>query len=101
MCIRDSSSGGNVGGVKIPVGPGYQVPLAHYVREHGHVPTSAVGLITAAEQANAVVAEGRADAVMIGRESLRNPHFPLQAAIELGAEIDYWPAQYERARPRS
>lgn len=96
----DVSSGGNVGGVKIPVGPGYQVPLAHYVRQHAHVATSAVGLLTTAEQANAVVADGRADVAMIGRESLRNPNFPLHAAVELGAEIDYWPAQYERARPR-
>lgn len=96
----DISSGGNVGGVRIPLGPGYQVPLAHYVRQHAHVSTSAVGLLTTAEQVNAIIAEGRADVAMIGRESLRNPNFPLHAAVELGAEIDDWPAQYERARPR-
>mgnify|MGYP000334820663 CR=1 FL=1 len=94
----DISSGGNVLGVTIPIGPGYQVPLAHYIKDHSHVPTTAVGLITEAELANSVIEEKRADAVLIGRESLRNPHFPLQAAIELGAEIDYWPAPYSRAR---
>ena len=49
---------------------------------------------------DAIIADGRADVAMIGRESLRNPNFPLHAALELGAEIDYWPAQYVRARPR-
>lgn len=95
----DISSGGNVGGVKIPLGPGYQVPLAHYIRQHAHVSTSAVGLLTEAAQVNAIIADGRADVAMIGRESLRNPNFPLHAALELGAEIDYWPAQYTRAKP--
>jgi 2,4-dienoyl-CoA reductase-like NADH-dependent reductase (Old Yellow Enzyme family) len=95
----DISSGGNVGGVRIPVGPGYQVPLAHYVKQHAHSGTSAVGLITDAQQANDIITEGRADAVMIGRESLRNPFFTLHAAEALGVEIDYWPAQYLRAKP--
>jgi 2,4-dienoyl-CoA reductase-like NADH-dependent reductase (Old Yellow Enzyme family) len=95
----DISSGGNMGGIKIPLGPGYQVPLAHYVKQHSHSGISAVGLITEAQQASDIITEGRADAVMIGRESLRNPYFPLQAAAVLGVEIDYWQVQYLRAKP--
>ena len=96
----DVSSGGNVLGVTIPIGPGYQVPLAHYIKDHSHVPTAAVGLITEAELANSVIEENRADAVLIGRESLRDPHWPLRAAVALKAEIDYWPGQYRRAKPK-
>jgi 2,4-dienoyl-CoA reductase-like NADH-dependent reductase (Old Yellow Enzyme family) len=98
--VFDISSGGNVVGVKIPLSPGYQVPLAQFVRSHGHVLASAVGLITTPEQASAIVAEGKADAVMLGREHLRDPHFALHAAVALGAQIDYWPSQYLRARPK-
>jgi 2,4-dienoyl-CoA reductase-like NADH-dependent reductase (Old Yellow Enzyme family) len=98
--VFDISSGGNVVGVTIPLSPGYQVPLAEFVRSHGHVMASAVGLITTPELANAIVAEGRADAVMVGREHLRDPHFALRAAVALEAEIDYWPSQYLRARPK-
>ena len=98
--VFDISSGGNVVGVSIPLSPGYQVPLAEFVRSHGHVLASAVGLITTPEQAEAIVAEGKADAVMLGREHLRDPHFALHAAAALGAEIDYWPPQYLRARPK-
>ncbi len=94
----DISSGGNVTGVSIPVGPGYQVPLARHVREAADVPVSAVGLITTPEQAEQIIASGRADAVMLGRELLRDPHFPLRAAHELGVDVDYWPPQYLRAR---
>ena len=61
---------------------------------------NAVGLITEAAQAEAVLQAGDADAVMVGREWLRDPHFALRAAPELGADIDYWPKQYLRARPR-
>jgi len=57
-----------------------------------------VGLITTAHQAEQIVASGRADAVLLGRELLRDPHFPLRAAHELGAGVDYWPPQYLRAR---
>jgi 2,4-dienoyl-CoA reductase-like NADH-dependent reductase (Old Yellow Enzyme family) len=98
--VFDISSGGNVTGVKIPVGPGYQVPLAHFVKQHAHVTTAAVGLITTPELANSIVEEGRSDAVFIGREMLRDPHFALRAAVELGAELDYWPSQYLRAKPK-
>jgi len=93
----DVSSGGNVTGVHIPLAPGYQVPLAQFVKDHADVPVNAVGLITTAEQANDIVASGAADAVMLGREFLRDPHFALRAAAELGVPLDYWPGQYLRA----
>lgn len=94
----DISSGGNVRGVHIPIGPGYQVPLAEYVKERAGVSVSAVGLITTPEQAESIVASGQADAVMLGREMMRDPRFALRAAHELGAQLDYWPPQYLRAR---
>ena len=96
--LFDISTGGNISGVKIPVGPGYQVPFADFVKKESDVTVSAVGLITTGEQANAVVESGQADAVMLGREMLRDPHFALRAAHELGVELDYWPQQYLRAR---
>ncbi|MCK3770265.1 NADH:flavin oxidoreductase/NADH oxidase [Microbacterium aerolatum] len=97
--LIDVSSGGLVAHQRIDVHPGYQVPLAATVRRSGRVPVSAVGLITAAEQAEQVLSEGAADAVFAGREWLRDPHFGLRAAHELGAETD-WPPQYLRARWR-
>lgn len=94
--LVDISSGGNVAGASVPVGPGYQVPLARTVREVAGVPVAAVGMITDARQAESVLIEGCADAVMIGRELLRDPHWPLRAAHELGVDVA-WPAQYARA----
>lgn len=95
--VVDCSSGGNVHGARIPVGPGYQVPFAEQVRREAGIPTGAVGLITDAAQAEAIVADGRADLVVMARALLRDPYFPLRAARELGAELS-WPRQYERAR---
>jgi 2,4-dienoyl-CoA reductase-like NADH-dependent reductase (Old Yellow Enzyme family) len=97
--VADISAGGNISGVKITVGPGYQVPLAMYVKEHSQIPVTTVGLITDSHLANDIVATGKADAVMIGREMLRDPHFALRAATELQADINYWPGQYQWARP--
>jgi 2,4-dienoyl-CoA reductase-like NADH-dependent reductase (Old Yellow Enzyme family) len=97
--LFDISSGGVVPAMRIPLGPGYQVPLAAHIRHTSGVEVNAVGLITGAEQANDIVASGQADAVMMGREMLRDPHFALRAAHELGAAIDYWPPQYLRGRP--
>jgi 2,4-dienoyl-CoA reductase-like NADH-dependent reductase (Old Yellow Enzyme family) len=94
----DISSGGLIAGVRIPLAPGYQVPFAEQVRETAEVAVSAVGLITEAAQAAAIVESGQADAVMLGREMMRDPHFALRAAHELGVELDYWPPQYLRAR---
>ena len=95
--LFDISTGGLVAGVSIPVGLGYQVRFAEHVRNQGRVETGAVGLIVGAEQANEVVASGRADVVLMAREFLRDPHFPLRAAAELGVELDYTPPQYLRA----
>ena len=97
--LIDVSSGGLVAHQRISVFPGYQVPLAETVRQGGRIPVSAVGLITASAQAEQVLSDGAADAIFAGREWLRDPHFALRAAHELGAEIA-WPAQYERARWR-
>ena len=94
----DVSAGGLVGGVHIPLAPGYQVPFAQQVRDEAKVPVSAVGLITLALQAEEIVSSGKADAVFMAREMLRDPHFPLRAAAELGVDLDYYPPQYLRAK---
>jgi 2,4-dienoyl-CoA reductase-like NADH-dependent reductase (Old Yellow Enzyme family) len=95
--LMDVSSGGNVAGAHIPLGPGYQVGFATQVHDAG-VPASAVGLITEAAQAAGIVASGKADAVLLGRAAMRDPHLPLRFARELGVSIDYWPPQYTRAK---
>jgi len=96
--LFDISTGGLVTGVTIPSNPGYQVPFAQYVRSEARVPVNAVGRITTPQQAAEIVESGQADAVMLGREMMRDPHFVLRAATELGVDIDYWPPQYLRAR---
>jgi 2,4-dienoyl-CoA reductase-like NADH-dependent reductase (Old Yellow Enzyme family) len=96
--LIDCSSGGNVPQAKIPVGPGYQTPFAERIRREAGIMTGAVGMITSPVQAEHVVGTGQADAVIIARELLRNPYWPLQAARELGQSIA-WPAQYLRAAP--
>jgi 2,4-dienoyl-CoA reductase-like NADH-dependent reductase (Old Yellow Enzyme family) len=96
--LIDCSSGGNAATARIPMAPGYQVPYAERVRREAGVLSGAVGLITAPELAEEIVANGRADAVLLARELLRDPYWPLHAARALGADIDYWPAQYTRAR---
>jgi 2,4-dienoyl-CoA reductase-like NADH-dependent reductase (Old Yellow Enzyme family) len=88
----------NVATARIPMAPGYQVPYAERVRRETGVLSGAVGLITAPELAEEIVANGRADTVLLARELLRDPYWPLHAARALGADIDYWPAQYTRAR---
>lgn len=93
------SSGGVSPRQQIPLGPGYQVHLAEAVKRASGVPTLAVGLITEARQAEAVVAEGRADFVALARAMLFNPRWPWQAAAALGAQVDAAP-QYWRAQPR-
>jgi 2,4-dienoyl-CoA reductase-like NADH-dependent reductase (Old Yellow Enzyme family) len=96
--LADVSTGGNVASAPIPVGPGYQVPFAEAIKRDAGIGTIAVGMISGAFQAEQVVATGQADVVMIGREFLRDPAFPLRAAVELGVAIDYEPQQYHRAR---
>lgn len=97
--LVDCSSGGLVPNASISVEPGYQVPFAEEVRREAGIPTAAVGLITEPKQAEGIIADGKADAVLLARELLRDPHWPLRAAYELGAEAE-WPVQYERAKPR-
>lgn len=94
--LLDVSTGGNVPDARIPVAPGYQVPFAESVRSRTGLPTAAVGLITEPEQAEEIVASGRADAVLLARELLRNPTWPQQAARRLGAQVPR-PEQYARA----
>ncbi|MBN1659848.1 MAG: NADPH dehydrogenase NamA [Anaerolineae bacterium] len=95
--LVDCSSGGNLPVAPPSIGPGYQVPFAAQIRHKAGVATGAVGLITAPEHADAIVRNGRADLVLLGRELLRRPYWPLHAAHVLRHEID-WPQQYRRAR---
>lgn len=94
--LIDCSSGGNVLNAKITVGPGYQVPFSEAVRKTG-ILTGTVGLITKPAQAESILQEDKADLILLGRELLRNPYFPLGAARELGCDIE-WPVQYPRAK---
>jgi 2,4-dienoyl-CoA reductase-like NADH-dependent reductase (Old Yellow Enzyme family) len=98
--LIDASSGGIVPNAKIALAPGYQVPFAKHIREQGAIATGAVGLITTPEQANEIVASGSADLVLLARELLRQPYWPLLAAAHLGVDVPYWPKQYLRAKPR-
>jgi 2,4-dienoyl-CoA reductase-like NADH-dependent reductase (Old Yellow Enzyme family) len=95
--LIDCSSGGNVPHAKIEVGPGYQVPYAASIKKETGILTGAVGMITSAEQAEEIVASGKADLVIIAREFLRDPYFPLHAAKTLGVDVK-WPEQYQRAK---
>ncbi|KJK37457.1 oxidoreductase [Streptomyces variegatus] len=94
--LLDVSTGGNASGVRIPTGPGYQVPFAARVRNETGLPVAAVGLITDVEQAEKILANGEADAVLLGRELLRNPSWARHAARELGGEVRV-PDQYHRS----
>lgn len=96
--LVDCSSGGAVHDQKIIIGPGYQVPFAQRIRRDAGVPTGAVGLITDAQQADAIIRGGQADCVLLARELLRDPCWPLRAARDLGHAVP-WPAQYLRAAP--
>ena len=96
--LVDCSSGGNSPDQVIALGPGYQVPFAAQVRRDAGVATGAVGLLTEPAQVEQLLADGSADVVLLARELLRDPHWPLRAATALGADV-HWPVQYERARP--
>ena len=97
--LVDCSSGGAVQDQQIVVGPGYQVPFSDRIRRDAGVPTGAVGLITTAEQADAIIRGGQADVVLLARELLRDPYWPLHAADQLGQRVP-WPPQYLRAAHR-
>lgn len=95
--LVDCSTGGNAAGAKIPLKAGYQVEFAEAVKKQADILTGAVGLITEAIQANKIIETGQADLVLLAREFLRDPNFPLRAAHELGHDVK-WPLQYERAK---
>jgi 2,4-dienoyl-CoA reductase-like NADH-dependent reductase (Old Yellow Enzyme family) len=97
--LVDVSSGGMVPDAKIPVGPAFQTPFAARIRSEAGIPTAAVGMITEPAQANAIVEKGEADIVLLAREMLRDPYWPLHAAATLGEQAS-WPKQYLRAAPR-
>jgi 2,4-dienoyl-CoA reductase-like NADH-dependent reductase (Old Yellow Enzyme family) len=96
--LVDVSTGGIVAGVSIPVEPNYQVPFADAIRRDAEVPVTAVGLITKPKQAEKILRSGKADAIEIGRASLRDPYWPLRAADKLGLSADQipYPQQYVR-----
>jgi 2,4-dienoyl-CoA reductase-like NADH-dependent reductase (Old Yellow Enzyme family) len=94
--LLDVSSGGNAAGVRIPLRPGYQVPFAARVKAETALPAAAVGLITEPDQAEKILANGEADAILLARELLRNPSWARRAAAELGGTV-HTPQQYLRA----
>jgi len=95
--LVDCSSGGNVPNAKIPIKPGYQVEFSEKIKVETDMLTSAVGLITEAMQADSIIRQSQADLVIMARELLRDPYFPLRAAHQLGRDVK-WPVQYERAK---
>ena len=96
--LIDTSTGGLVPGVQVPVEPGYQVRFAREVKEGAGIKTGAVGLITEAAQAEAILQEGSADIILMARALLRDPYFPVHAQMMLDGDAVY-PIQYERAKP--
>ena len=97
--VIDCSSGGNVEKAKVPVGPGYQVPFAERIKREADVATAAVGMITAPAQADQIIGAGQADLVLLARELLRDPYWPLRAARELG-QRDAVASAISARRPR-
>ena len=95
--LIDCSSGGNIKNARIPLGPGYQVNFASAIKRETGILTGAVGLIHSADQANEIIMTGKADLVLLAREFLRDPYFPLTAANQLHIDVK-WPLQYERAK---
>jgi 2,4-dienoyl-CoA reductase-like NADH-dependent reductase (Old Yellow Enzyme family) len=96
--LIDCSSGGLVSYAKIAVGAGYQVPFATQVRREGDILTGTVGMITEPMQADQIIRNGDADVVVMAREFLRDPYWPLHAARAVHQDVD-WPEQYQRAKP--
>jgi len=98
--LVDCSSGGIAHDAKITTGPGYQVPFSERIRSEAAIPTGAVGMITKPAQADQIIRTGQADIVLLAREFLRDPYWPLHAADDLKVEVT-WPAQYLRAAHRT
>jgi 2,4-dienoyl-CoA reductase-like NADH-dependent reductase (Old Yellow Enzyme family) len=97
--LIDCSSGGNLEKAEIPIGPGYQTPFAERIRREANIATAAVGMITAPAQADQIIRNDQADLVLLAREMLRDPYWPMHAAREL-EQVASWPEQYLRAAPR-
>jgi len=97
--LIDCSSGGSAADAKIPIGPGFQVPFAERIRRETGILTGAVGMITEPRQAEEIIASGQADVVLLARELLRDPYWPLHAARALGVDVEP-PVQYARAFPK-
>ena len=97
--LIDVSSGALVPHVKIPVGPGYQVPFARRIRHEAGIKTGAVGMITDFDQARSIIAAGDADLVLLGRELLREPYWVLKAQEKMGID-PLWPVPYGYAVKR-
>ncbi len=95
--LIDVSTGGNHSHAKIPVGPGYQVRFAEAIRKESEIAVGAVGMITDPIQGETILSTGQADLILMARELLRNPNWPIQAAKQLGVKLDYIPNQYIRA----
>jgi 2,4-dienoyl-CoA reductase-like NADH-dependent reductase (Old Yellow Enzyme family) len=95
--LIDCSSGGNIAKASIPLGPGYQIPFSEEIRKKVKILTAGVGLITSPEQAENIIRTGQADLVVLAREMLRNPYWPLFASEKLKADIE-WPKQYLRSK---
>jgi 2,4-dienoyl-CoA reductase-like NADH-dependent reductase (Old Yellow Enzyme family) len=95
--LIDCSSGGLTADAKVPAAPGFQVPFAAAIREKAGIPTGAVGLITEPAQAEQIIVTGEADVVLLARELLRDPYWPLHAARRLNVDVT-WPKQYLRAK---
>lgn len=98
--LMDCSSGGLIPSVNIPTGPGYQTKFAEKIRREAEILTGSVGMITDPAQADHIIRTGQADIVLLAREMLRDPYWPLRAARELGQAAS-WPAQYLRAAPEN
>ena len=98
--LVDVSSGGTAANAEIPVGPGYQTRFAERVRKESGIATGTVGMITEPAQAEHILRTGQADIILLARELLRDPYWPLHADDDLGGRKAIWPAQYQRATHR-
>ena len=96
--LIDCSSGGNISNAKIPAGPGYQIPFAQKIKKEANILTGGVGFITSAEQAEQIIKTEQADLVLLAREMLRDPYWPLHAAKKLNVDSEDFPKQYLRAK---
>jgi 2,4-dienoyl-CoA reductase-like NADH-dependent reductase (Old Yellow Enzyme family) len=95
--LIDCSSGGNSSHQKIDVKPLYQLPFAEKIKKEARILTGAVGMITTPQEAEEILQSGQADLIIMARQLLRDPYFPLHAAKALNTDVN-WPVQYDRAK---